>query len=132
MCPCWMPLVVKALNAAKFCAKPAAAIICINTLADGFCNNSKENLAIGCKAVKPPTVPKAKGISIQNLKTPLWILQWDKLVYVPLLEAYAWAPASMALKSLPVANTTASIPFIIPLLWVTALKGSISAIFTAW
>ena len=36
-------------------------------------------------------------------------------------HAYACAPASIALKSFPVAITTASIPFIIPLLWVTAL-----------
>ena len=46
---------------------------------------------------------------------------FERLWYVPFLDAYACAPASIALKSFPVAITTASIPFIIPLLWVTAL-----------
>jgi hypothetical protein len=37
------------------------------------------------------------------------------------------APASTARKSLPVASTTASTPFMIPLLWVAARYGSSSA-----
>ena len=41
--------------------------------------------------------------------------------------AYACAPASTARQSLPVAMTTASMPFMMPLLWVAARYGSSSA-----
>ena len=41
--------------------------------------------------------------------------------------AKAWAPASTARQSLPVAITTASTPFMMPLLWVAARYGSSSA-----
>ena len=51
--------------------------------------------------------------------------------YISAIDAYEWADASTALKSLPVAITTESIPFIIPLLCVTALEILFSAISTA-
>ena len=50
-----------------------------------------------------------------------------KEVYWPPIAAYAWAPASMARQSFPVAITIGSIPFIIPLLCVVALYGSTAA-----
>ena len=50
-----------------------------------------------------------------------------KEVYWPLIAANACAPASIARQSFPVAITTGSIPFIIPLLWVAALYGSTTA-----
>ncbi len=47
--------------------------------------------------------------------------------YWPLRAAKAWAPASTARQSLPVAITTASMPFMMPLLCVAARYGSSSA-----
>ena len=72
--------VAKERNAAKFCAKPATAIICINFFADGFCNKERPKFTNGCKPVKPPIVPIAKGISIENIKIPFSILAFVKLV----------------------------------------------------
>ena len=47
--------------------------------------------------------------------------------YRPERAAQAWAAASMARESCPVAWATAIIPFITPLLWVTARYTSLSA-----
>ena len=73
----------------------------------------------------PPTRPTAMGSSI--VPTRSWFLSFSHLVngrYCPVILAYECAPASIARKSLPVAITTGSIPFIIPLLWVAHLYGS--------
>ena len=64
----------------------------------------------------------ANGISISPTKSPssdLYHLVKD--LYFPSLEAYACAAASIALTSCPVAIAIPSIPFIKPLLCVTAL-----------
>ena len=67
------------IKAAKFCDKPAAATICINSSAEGLPNNSIENFTKGCNEVSPPTVPKANGTSNQKVKIPFSILTCDKL-----------------------------------------------------
>ena len=131
MCPFWIPVVTKERNAAKFCAKPATATNCISFLAFGFCNKSKAKPTKGCSDVKPPTVPRASGSSIHILKISFSILACVRLLYWPSLQAYACTAASTALKSLPVASITASIPFMIPLLCVTALLGVAFAIAMA-
>ena len=79
-------------------------------------SSSSANLTSGCKSVTPPIVPIESGISIENINLFSWISALVKLWYLPDLETYACTPASIALKSLPVAIATASIPFITPLL----------------
>ena len=58
----------------------------------------------------------ASGAPPDPLTDPGWYL--DALRGA--VAAKAWAPASTARQSFPVAITTASIPFMIPLLWVAA------------
>ena len=58
------------LIAAKFCASPTLATIDISSAAVGLSKIDKLIWASGCNLVRPPTVPKAKGISSVNLKTP--------------------------------------------------------------
>ena len=53
------------LIAEKFCARPAAPIILINSLLLGFCKRLRHHFTIGCKFIIPPTVPTEIGISIQ-------------------------------------------------------------------
>src|SRR5699024_12496332 len=75
-----------------------------------------------------PTIPNDIGSSSSPTKFPA--SSTDHFVierYCPVLAAYAWAPASTARQSFPVAIITGSIPFIIPLLCVTARYGSESA-----
>jgi hypothetical protein len=115
----------------EFCAKPVQATICINSEALGLPNSSIEQDAIGCIPVNPPTVPNAKGMVMLNRKMPSCKVQELRLWYRPERAAYVCPHASIALKSLPVAKTAASIPLKIPLLCVVALVGSTVAIRTA-
>ena len=62
-----MPVVINDFIAAKFCASPATAVIFIKSLEFGLSSSSKARFARGCNLVNPPTVPSAKGISIENL-----------------------------------------------------------------
>jgi hypothetical protein len=55
-----------------------------------------------------PSASRSKRDS--EVYRPAWVMAWE------------WAPASTARVSLPVASTTALIPFMMPLLWV-ALVG---------
>jgi len=87
----------------------------------------------------PPTVPTEMGIYISPLKNSSLpfcdsLCTTEYLVkgrYWPECEAKAWHVPSMALQSCPVARHTALIPFMIPLLWVTALYLSTEANFQA-
>src|SRR5699024_10387433 len=68
------------------------------------------------------------GNSSSPTKFPSWSIDHvDIDPYVPNREAYACAPASTARQTYPVAITTGPIPFIIPLLCVTAWYGSEAA-----
>src|SRR5699024_4152011 len=128
-----IPSVAKAFIAPRFCAKPTATITWANSFADSTCNIVYDNLDIGCTRVAPPTVPTDIGNSSSPTKFPSWSIDHvDIDPYVPNREAYACAPASTARQSLPVAITTGSIPFIIPLLCVTARYGSEAANSYAW
>ena len=73
-------------------------------------------------------MPTFIGMSISPTRSPpAFLLQRVRPRYLPSRAAYAWAAASMARKSLPVAIATASTPFMMPLLWVAARYGSTSA-----
>src|SRR6187401_460043 len=97
-----------------FCASPTDAITQASSDADFTLKIFKLIFAVGCTVDIPPTIPTDNGISMLAVRSPL-----DDFVkilsdrYLPSLEAYAWAAASMARKSWPVAIETASIPFII-------------------
>src|SRR5699024_10171224 len=120
--------VAKAFIAPRFCAKPTATITWANYFADSTCNIVYDNLDIGCTRVAPPTVPTDIGNSSSPTKFPSWSIDHiDMHPYVPIREAYACAPASTARQSFSVAITNGSIPFIIPLLCVTARYGSEAA-----
>ena len=88
---------------------------------------SSERRALGWTRSVPPTVPSASGSSRKPVSASPSRRQIDSGRYVPLRAANACAPASTARQSLPVAITTASMPFMMPLLWVAARYGSSSA-----
>ena len=60
-------------------ASPATATIFISCSAEGLCRISRAIFDNGCKAVSPPTVPRAKGISIHILKIPFSTEAWVRL-----------------------------------------------------
>ena len=88
--------------------------------------------AAGLFASVPPTVPTFSGSLISPTRSPLSaachrVSDW----YLPVAAAYAWAPASIARQSFPVAIATASMPFMMPLLCVAARYGSTIAMSLA-
>ncbi len=128
MCPFWIPSEASALIALKFCARPTATITHASSLADLICRIFAQTLAIGWTLIIPPTTPTDIGSSILPTKLPaLSLLHCVSDRYLPDFAAYAWAAASIARVSWPVAFAAAIIPFIIPLLCVTALYSSLSA-----
>src|SRR5690606_7009227 len=106
----------KDFTAEKLFAKPTAAAMPINSFAEGWPRSDKESFTSGCKLVSPPTTPRDKGTSSENLNVFSSISTLERGEYCPLLAAYACPQASTALKSFPLASTTASIPLKIPLL----------------
>src|SRR2546422_676988 len=129
MCPRWIPSVARARRAAKFCARPTAAITSPSSCALFTPRRRTFALAVGWTAVAPPTSPTAIGSSMVPTKSPF--ASFSQVVrdrYPPDFHAaYACAPDSIARQSFPVARTTASTPFMIPLLCVAQRNGSASA-----
>src|SRR5699024_9343843 len=105
-----------------------ATTTCCNSFAAVICNNLYATFAIWSTLLAPPTIPKDIGNSSSPTKFPASSLDHVVIeLYCPFLVAYACAPASTARQSLPVAIITGSIPFMIPLLCVTARYGSEAA-----
>src|SRR5665647_3790044 len=128
MWPRWIPSLDNARKAPRFWAKPTDAKTSPNSLADFTLRIFMAIRAIGWVFTAPPINPTAIGNSIEPSKSPfLFLTHFEKVVYGPLNAAYACPPASIARWSLPVAKTTAIMPFMAPLLWVAALYGSAAA-----
>ena len=100
----------------------------------GLPRMTRANWAVGWTARVPPTVAIDKG-RLNSPSSLAWSAErvhWLRPRYCPSRAAWAWTPASTARQSLPVASKTASTPFIMPLLWVTARRGSNWATRLAW
>mmetsp|Transcript_31933 Transcript_31933/g.110394 ORF Transcript_31933/g.110394 Transcript_31933/m.110394 type:complete len:290 (+) Transcript_31933:111-980(+) len=136
MCPFWMPSVARARRAARFCARPAAAITLARPAADATPRIFTLARAAGCCATAPPTRPTASGSDMVPTKAPPSVLaQRQSGAYSPppgWHAAYACAPASTARQSWPQATATAEMAFMMPLLFVHARYGSARAKSNAW
>ena len=123
-----MPSVTSARSAAKFCASPTAPITSASSCADFAPVIRRPVAAPGFAACEPPTTPTLRGIVSLPSRSPFpSVVQLVSARYSPPRAAYAWAPASTDRQSFPVASATASMPFMMPLLWVAARYGSVFA-----
>ena len=116
MCPAWIPSVTSARSAARFDARPTAAMMPASSRAFGEPRIRSAVFTRGCDAASGPTVDTAIGSSIEPWSVRSVTAQFVSGRYAPPRHAKACAPASIARQSLPVASATASTPFITPLL----------------
>ena len=90
--------------------------------------SSSASRAAGCACSAPPTVPTASGMLERADEVPFRRRARSRAGdSAPVRAANACAPASTARQSWPVATSTASTPFMMPLLCVAARYGSSSA-----
>ena len=83
-----MPLVARALSAAKFCANPTAPISSDNSVAESTFVILRPILEAGLADNDPPTMPTFMGIKSSPLRLPLsQISQFERDLYLPVEEA---------------------------------------------